>query len=60
MTSHMNNFVWHLMDLVQQEVFAENAETKKLLKGSPSDLQVRGVAIINLNITGKIKRSNAD
>ncbi|GAA5814691.1 hypothetical protein MFLAVUS_008190 [Mucor flavus] len=51
MTSHMNNFVWHLMDLVQQEVFAENAETKKLLKGSPSDLQVRGVAIINLNIT---------
>lgn len=56
----VNLFVGHLMGLVQQEVLTENADTKKLLKGSPSDLQDRGVAIINLNIIGIIKRRNAD
>ncbi|GAA5795204.1 hypothetical protein HPULCUR_000558 [Helicostylum pulchrum] len=50
MKSDINRFVGHLMGLVQEEMYIEKMDIKELLKGTPSDLQDKGVAIINLNV----------
>lgn len=55
MKSDINRFVGHLMGLVQEEMYIEKMDIKELLKGTPSDLQDKGVAIINLNVIGTIK-----
>ena len=55
MGSDINRFVGHLMGLVQEEMYLEKKDIKELLKGTPSGLQDKGVAIINLNIIGTIK-----
>lgn len=51
-----NRFVNHLISLVQDEMSVDQKETKKLLSGPPVSLQNKGVAILNLRLTGKTKR----
>lgn len=41
------------MSLVQKEMEIDEKDTEKLLNGSPDVLEKKGVAILNLKITGR-------
>lgn len=48
-------FIFHLISLVRKEMKVDTKAMKKLLSGSSQALQKKGVAILNLKVTGKAK-----
>lgn len=50
-------FVQHMISLVQKEMKIDQKETEKLLSGPAEVLQSKGVAILNLKVTGNKYKS---
>lgn len=50
---NMTKFIAHLIELVKKEQELDKKSNSALLRGTPTELEVKGVAILNLMVTGK-------
>lgn len=55
---NMSKFIHHLTELVSKEEEIYKKEVRVMFKGSPEELEKKGLAIINLVVTGKLDKKN--